>query len=74
MSEKVIIGGGDFSDTDAEARRIMELLSDHPTTPIREDRQLPSLRVLINMILKAHQTPSDPRITFATAITKKPKG
>jgi hypothetical protein len=63
LTERVIIGGLDFSDTDPEARQIMVLLADHPTMPVREDRPMPPVRVLINLILQAHKATGIQRTT-----------
>lgn len=52
-TDTVIIAGEDFSEWDFEARQIMDHLAEHPTMPLREDRNMPAARVLINMVLRA---------------------
>ena len=58
MKEEVIIGGMDFSDTDAEARAIIDFLADKG---LKEETRLPSFRVLMNMILKAQKELREPQ-------------
>jgi hypothetical protein len=53
MRETVVIAGEDFTEWDREARRIIDHLATHPTMPLREDRNMPSARVFINMVLRA---------------------
>jgi hypothetical protein len=51
MNETVTIGGIDYTETDAQARRIMDHLAGQGH--LREDRNLPSIRELVNLVLKA---------------------
>jgi hypothetical protein len=52
-TETVMIAGEDFTAWDRKARRIMDHLATHPTMPLREDRNPPAIRVMINMVLRA---------------------
>jgi hypothetical protein len=53
MRETVVIAGEDFTEWDNKARDIIAHLATHPTMPLREDRNMPSARVFINMVLRA---------------------
>jgi hypothetical protein len=58
MNERVTIGGIDYTETDPQARRIIDHLSHQGH--IREDRNPPSVRELVNLVLRAQSEIAKP--------------